>query len=208
MNVEEHTRRKEAPLGGSVAMRQTVALAAKRYKSSWVDLGKLLVQVRDQALYEEWGFASFEAYCLSELHIRRQTALKLTRNFSFLDKHEPERMQQADVVERAPAFEVVEVLAQAEERGQLSAQEYKSVRDSIWSQDRPVSELRREVAEKFPAPDPEPLSGGAALRRLVGLAKKLAAEVHGTKQVPKAVGARVEAVVEELEALLAGQAEA
>ncbi len=189
-------------------MRQTVVLAAKRYKSSWVDLGKLLVQVRDQAMYEEWGFPNFEAYCLAELRIRKQTAMKLTRNFSFLDKHEPERMQGSDIVERAPAFEVVEVLAQAEERGQLSAQEYKSIRDSIWNQERPVSELRREVVEKFPPPEPEPLSGGAALRRLVGLAKKLSAEVHGTKHVPKAVGERVDALVEDLESLLAAKAKA
>lgn len=189
-------------------MRQTVALAAKRYKSSWVDLGKLLVQVRDQALYEEWGFPNFETYCLNELRIRKQTAMKLTRNFSFLDKHEPERMQGTDIVERAPAFEVVEVLAQAEERGQLSAQEYKSIRDSIWNQERPVSELRREVVEKFPPPEPEPLSDGAVLRRLVGLAKKLSSEVHGTRQVPKAVGERVDALVEDLEALLAAKAKA
>lgn len=209
MNVEEHPRRRGSEhSGASGSMRQTVVLAAKRYKSSWVDLGKLLVQVRDQAMYEEWGFPNFEAYCLAELRIRKQTAMKLTRNFSFLDKHEPERMQGSDIVERAPAFEVVEVLAQAEERGQLSAQEYKSIRDSIWNQERPVSELRREVVEKFPPPEPEPLSGGAALRRLVGLAKKLSAEVHGTKHVPKAVGERVDALVEDLESLLAAKAKA
>lgn len=209
MNVEEQPRRRGSEhSGASGSMRQTVVLAAKRYKSSWVDLGKLLVQVRDEAMYEAWGFPNFDAYCLAELRIRKQTAMKLTRNFSFLDKHEPERMQGSDIVERAPAFEVVEVLAQAEERGQLSAQEYKSIRDSIWNQERPVSELRREVAEKFPPPEPEPLSDGAALRRLVGLAKKLSAEVHGTRHVPKAVGERVDALVEDLESLLAAKAKA
>ncbi len=208
MNVEEQPRRRHGPEGGGAALRQTVALAAKRFKSSWVDLGKLLVQVRDQGLFEEWGFPNFEAYCLAELRIRKQTAMKLTRNFSFLDKHEPEQMQREDIVERAPAFEVVEVLAQAEERGQLSAQEYKSIRDSIWNQDRPVSELRREVVEKFPPPEPPPLAEGVALRRLVGLAKKLSAEVHATKQVPKAVAERVDAVVEDLEALVEAKAKA
>ncbi len=210
MNADEQTRR-DRHFDGAVSaasMRQTVALAAKRYKSSWVDLGKLLVQVRDQALYEAWGYPNFEGYCLGELRIRKQTAMKLTRNFSFLEKHEPQEMQSADIVERAPAFEVVEVLAQAEERGQLSAQEYKSIRDSIWNQERPVSELRREVVEKFPPPEPEPLSHGAALRRLVGLAKKLSAEVHSTKHVPKAVGERVDALIEDLEALVAQKAKA
>jgi hypothetical protein len=43
---------------------------------------------------------------------------------------------------------------------------------------------------------------------LVGLAKKLSAEVRGTKQVPKAVAERVDAVVEDLEAVLAAKAKA
>ncbi|RKH16283.1 hypothetical protein D7V77_37515, partial [Corallococcus sp. CA041A] len=137
--------------------RHTVLLAAKRFKSTWAELGKLLVQVRDEAKYEEWGHASFEAYCLKELHIKKQTALKLTRSFSFLAKHEaPEELQQHEFPEKAPAFEVVEVLADAEERGQLSPTEYKSLRDSIWSPEKSPTELKKEFAERFPRPPPEP----------------------------------------------------
>ena len=70
-------RRSQRPPG---TFRHTVLLAAKRFKSTWAELGKLLVQVRDEAKFEEWGYASFEAYCLKELHIQKQTALKLTRS--------------------------------------------------------------------------------------------------------------------------------
>lgn len=40
--------------------RHTVLTAAKRFKSTWAELGKLLVQVRDEAKFEEWGYPSFE----------------------------------------------------------------------------------------------------------------------------------------------------
>src|SRR6476660_1901711 len=87
--------------------RHTVLVAAKRFKSTWAELGRLLVQVRDEAKYEEWGYDSFEGYCLKELHIRKQTALKLTRSFSFLARHEsPETLKDKEFPERAPAFEV------------------------------------------------------------------------------------------------------
>src|SRR5690606_22646312 len=121
------------------SFRHTVLLAARRFKSSWVELGKLLSQVRHEGLYEEWGYGTFEAYCLGELRIKKQTADKLTRNFNFLEKHEPQVMHTPELAEAAPAFEVVEVLASAEERGQLSANEYKSVRDAIWNQEKPTS---------------------------------------------------------------------
>lgn len=182
------------------SLRHTVVLCSKRFKSSWVELGKLLVQVRDQALFEEWGYPSFEGYCLAELRIRKQTALKLTRSFGFLDRHEPSAMRQPQVAETAPPFEVVEVLAQAEERGQLSAQDYKSIRDSIWNAERPTSELRRELVDRF-APPPPQESSGVELKRCVGLAKKLVGELKGA-EVPKGTVERAAALVEELEELV------
>ncbi len=198
--VETHARApsKEVPPG---SLRHTVILTAKRFKSSWVELGKMLVQVRDQALFEEWGYPSFESYCLAELKIRKQTAYKLTRSFGFLDRHEQDAVRQPDITEVAPPFEVVEVLAQAEERGQLSAQEYKSIRDSIWNQERPPSEMRRELTERFPPPAPEAPTGDQLVKRHVSLAKKLALELQGNKKVPRAIVERALALVEDLEGL-------
>lgn len=190
------------------SLRHTVLLAARRFKSSWVELGKLLAQVRHEGLFQEWGYPNFEAYCLSELRIKKQTADKLTRNFGFLEKHEPQVMKTPELAEAAPAFEVVEVLAQAEERGQLSAQEYKSIRDSIWNQEKPTSELRRDLVERFPAPPPEKPEGSAELKRLWGLAKKLSAELHANRKVPAAIRERADALAQDLEELVAAKAEA
>lgn len=184
------------------SFRQTVQLAAKRFKSSWVELGKLLTKVLNEGLYEQWGFPSFETYCLSELRIKKQTAMKLTRNFNFLEKHEPQVMKTPELAEAAPAFEVVEVLAQAEERGQLSASEYKSIRDSIWNQERPTSELRRELVEKFPAPEPK-VNDTAEFKRLWGLSKRLHAELAANKKVPQAIAERAKALADDLEELAA-----
>jgi len=195
----------EVPPG---SFRQTVLLAAKRFKSSWVELGKLLVKVRNEALYEQWGYPSFEAYCLAEVRIKKQTADKLTRNFSFLEKHEPKAMGQEDIVETAPPFEVVQVLADAEDRGQLSAQEYRSIRDSIWNNERPVSELKRDLVEQFPAPEPKGPTDAAQLKRLASWARKLASELEGNKKVPRAVSERAVALAEEVEQLAENKAEA
>ena len=93
---------------------------------------------------------SFEAYCTGELHIRRATAEKLLRSYGFLRRHERE---ESEASERAPAFEVVTVLADAEERGQLTERDYARVRDSIWDPGRTPAELRRELTERFPVPE-------------------------------------------------------
>ncbi len=189
------------------SLRQTVLLAAKRFKSSWVELGKLLAKVRNDGTFQDWGYPSFETYCLSELRIKKQTADKLTRNFGFLEKHEPQVMRTPELAEAAPAFEVVEVLAQAEERGQLSASEYKSIRDSIWNQEKPTSELRRELVDKFPAPEVKVDSTGE-LKKLWATSKRLAAELHSNRKVPAAIRERADALASDLEELVAAKAEA
>ncbi|MCP3100388.1 hypothetical protein LZ198_16080 [Myxococcus sp. K15C18031901] len=189
--------------------RHTVLLAAKRFKSTWAELGKLLVSVRDEAKFEEWGYPTFEAYCLKELHIKKQTALKLTRSFSFLAKHEDEEELKAqEFPEKAPAFEVIEVLADAEERGQLSPTEYKSLRDSIWSPEKSPTELKKEFTERFPKPPPEPPSDSLQVRKLASMARKLASELAGCRKIPNAVAERAAALADDVEELASGVTDA
>ncbi|HLT30115.1 MAG TPA: hypothetical protein VK013_08725 [Myxococcaceae bacterium] len=203
MSTAEAQMRQLAESLPTGTLRHEVLTSARRFKTTWVELGRLLIQVRDQASYEAWGFSSFEAYCLKELHIRKATALKLTRSFSFLDRHEPEQVRDPVSQERAPAFEVVEVLADAEERGQLSADEYASIRDSIWDPDRPPTAVKRELTERFPKPPPPPLPEDLQLKRLAQAARKLARELSEVQGVPPAVAERAGALAEDVEELMA-----
>lgn len=181
--------------------RHTVLSAARRFKSTWVELGKLLVQVRDEALYEAWGYPGFEQYCLAELRIKKATVAKLTRSYSFLDRHEPAAVRQPSEERQPPPFEVVEVLAQAEERGQLSAEDYRSVRDAIWGEDRPVSALKRELSERFPAPPPT-LSEEARGEKVVALARRLAEALSTEKKVPAELAERAWSLADAVAAAL------
>ena len=183
---------------GTRSFRRTVLLAARRFKSTWFELGKLLVRVRDEAKYEEWGFETFESYCAKELHIRRQTALKLTRSFSFLAKHEPTPVLSEVGTQRAPAFEVVRVLSEAEDRGQLTNAEYRAIRDSIWDPDRSPSELKRELSQRFPRPLGE---GRSDLGRLAHAARRLAEDLKASSRIPRSVSQLAAALAQELEKL-------
>src|SRR6478609_6398562 len=78
------------------SLRHTCLLAARRFKSTWAELGKLLVKVRASGEFEQWGYPTFDAYCSGELHIRKATADKLTRSYSFLEKHEPKAVTRED----------------------------------------------------------------------------------------------------------------
>jgi len=183
------------------AFREEVQHAARTFKTSWTGLAKVLTRVRDEALWEGWGFASFEAYCGKELRIRKATALKLTRSWSFLDRHERSWTPDAEDAPPAPAFEVVEVLAEAEERGALGAAEYRSIRDSIWDPERPVAAVRRELNERFPRPAAEPPPTEVRLGQLARSALRLAEELRECRGVPASVRTQADDLAAVVEAL-------
>jgi hypothetical protein len=184
------------------SFRHEVLETARRFKSTWFELGKRLAKVRDEALFEGWGYRSFEAYCQKEIRIRKSTADKLTRTFAFVARHEPELARNDDPPPHAPAFEVVEVLASAEDRGQLSAQEYRSIRDSIWNPESSQAQLRRELTDRFPRP-PEPEGTQGNVRRLAQAARRLAQELGASRKVPAVIAERASALADDLEELAA-----
>ncbi|HZW90990.1 MAG TPA: hypothetical protein VFF12_18065 [Myxococcaceae bacterium] len=190
----------EASASGD-AFREEVLRAARTFKASWTGLARVLTRVRDEGLWESWGFPTFDAYSTRELHIRKATALKLTRSWSFLDRHERSWKPEAPDARPAPAFEVVEVLAEAEERGALDADEYRSIRDSIWDPDRPVAAVRRELTERFPRPAAEPAPAEVRLGQLARTARRLAEELRVCRGVPASVRTQADDLAAAVESL-------
>jgi hypothetical protein len=183
------------------AFREEVLRAARTFKASWTGLARVLTRVRDEGLWESWGFPSFEAYCTRELHIRKATAEKLTLSWKFLDRHERSWKPEAPDARPAPAFEVVKVLAEAEERGVLDADEYRSIRDSIWDPDRPAAAVRRELSERFPRPAAEPAPAEVRLGQLARTARRLAEELRVCRGVPASVRTQADDLAAAVESL-------
>ena len=184
------------------SLRHQVLQTAQRFKSSWVELGALLVRVRNEGAWEDWGFKTFEDYCSKELRIKRQTALKLTNSYAFLARHERslfDTEQPPAPQQDAPAFEVVSVLAGAEQRGQLSDRDYRELRERIWDDSEKPAQIARELAQRYPEPPKPPPAPDLVLRRLALAARKLAADLKGCKRVPEAVAHRAEALAADVE---------
>lgn len=185
----------------SVDFRARVLESARRFKASWVELAAHLAKVKEEGLWEEWGYSTFETYCSKELRIKRTTAQKLVASYGFLARREPRALSDQSLRQRAPSFEVIEVLARAEERGQLDDEVYSEVRDSLWERPVDAARMKRELARRFPAPEPPPPPVDLELRRFAMQARKLARELGGSPRIPRAISERAVALAEDLEEL-------
>src|SRR5512146_709653 len=128
------------------SMRRRVLECARRFKSSWVELGRMLSQVRRESLWREWGYPSFDAYCGKELFIRKQTAEKLTMSYGFIETHEPELVRE-DASRPPPAFEVIDVLSRAEAAGRLSDDGWREMRENVLERPITPAALSRELTD-------------------------------------------------------------
>ena len=169
------------------SLRRKVLESARRFKASWVDLGRMLAQVRREESWSEWGHSSFEEYCTKELFLRRATAEKLALSYGFLERHEPE-MARARDVRSAPPFEVIEVLSRAEAAGRMDGETWGELRGGVLDGEAGRNEVNRAIAERFgPAPRPSAPTPEERLARIAGAASRLADACEGEKEIPPAL---------------------
>ncbi len=197
--AESLAARAEALPPGST--RRQVIEGARRFKAAWVEFARLLSEVRRGELWREWGYPSFDRYCSSELFIRKATAEKLTASYGFLERHEP-RLAQGLGEEKAPPFEVIEVLSRAEAAGRLSADGWRELRDEVIERPPTPAAMARALTEKFGEPPRPPRpSREERLARLAASARRVAEACAAEGAVPKATTARAQALADELERL-------
>jgi hypothetical protein len=183
------------------SLRRRVLEGAQRFKSAWVEFGRLLAEVRRKDLWRGWGHPSFERYCTKELFIRPATADKLTASFAFLERHEPD-LARARGEARAPPFEVIEVLSRAEAAGRLSDAGWRELREEVLERPPTPAAVGRKLAEKFgPAPRPPSPTRAERVARLAAVARRLADGCADENAIPRPVAERAEALAREIGAL-------
>jgi len=89
--------------------RYEVLDKAKRFKSSWVELGEKLLQVSTKGFFREWGYQDFEEYCVQEIRIKRGTAIKLTMAYRFMEKEEPQLLSAREELKPLPDYRSIEL---------------------------------------------------------------------------------------------------
>ncbi|HET6440104.1 MAG TPA: hypothetical protein VFG59_18725 [Anaeromyxobacter sp.] len=184
--------------------RRRVLEGAQRFKSAWVDFGRLLSEVRRKELWRGWGYPSFERYCRQELFIQAATADKLTRSYGFLERHEPE-LARVRGQGRAPPFEVIEVLSRAEAAGRLPEGGWRELREEVLERPPSAAGLNKKLTARWGSPPPPPARPeGDRLARLAAAARRLAEACGEEPALPAALARRAADLAGEIEALLDG----
>jgi len=153
--------------------RYRILSSAKQFKSSWVDLGQQLQEVRRDRLYAQWGYECFEDYCSREIRIRRQTADKLTMAYHYLEQKTPTLISEDRNLSPLPDFRSIDLLRQADADTKFSHEQQQELHNAVFEGNlshptiaKRFKEISMEVADESVRQHAEFKSALSAARRL------------------------------------------
>ena len=118
--------------------RAEVIARARRFKASWLELAEVLTGVKRSGRWKDWGYESFEAYTKGELHIRPETAEKLTGSYAFLKRRAPAVITRDGITEPIPSYQAVDFLRRAEASDAAPRDAVEAIRRRVLDEAAPV----------------------------------------------------------------------
>lgn len=180
--------------------RYEVLDKAKRFKSSWVELGEKLLQVSSKGRFREWGYQTFEEYCVQEIRIKRGTAEKLTMAYRFMEKEEPQLLSAREELKPLPDYRSIDLLRKAKEEKGFSEEEYGDLRKSVVEEERSHPTVLKKFKEV--AALREEVNPLAPLKASISAARRLDSSLRGMIDPPALFLEQVGGIIRHLEAEL------
>jgi hypothetical protein len=204
----DDTNISNVPVSPDEATVRAMALqSAKNFKACWKDLAKSLAIVWKEKFYKDWGYQTFDAYTAKEIRIRKHTALKLINSYQFLEKEEPQYLNDSDsntsYSSDTPTFEAVNTLRLAKRK--LDDQDYEAVKKDMFEKNRDIQEVKKDLTalirqRKDTDPEEERKKHNELiLKRTLGTLKSLKQEVEMLKLLPGPIIKDISAVITAIE---------
>jgi hypothetical protein len=194
------------------SLRYQTLQSARRFKTSWIELGQYLQTVWRDKHYKSWGYASFESYCSREIAIKHSTALKLLRSYYFLEREEPSylktRLDDSEKVVKLPSCDSVDILRLAKDKKGLAEKDYKTLRYKVLDKGEEAKEVRSElksILESYPEADSEEgkrKKQQVTVKRLLGTLKNLRAEIEDSGILSKKLAREIDQLIAKIESEL------
>ncbi|MCK4912441.1 MAG: hypothetical protein KAS05_01820 [Candidatus Omnitrophica bacterium] len=180
------------------AVRAQVKKATLDFKNSWRNLAQALYTVYKDKLYRNWGYEKFDRYTEKEVHIRKHTAMKLIRSYTFLESEEDSlcltNESESDSVADKPSLtlEAADILRKAKKS--LDQGDYEKVKKDIIGGGKESKEVKKDltalIMKRRKDVNPEEVRTKhrqIAINRFLGLLKAFKNEIEVLKILPGSV---------------------
>jgi hypothetical protein len=191
------------------SIRHRILRDARAFKTSWISLGRSLFAVWRDKLYKEWGFEEFETYIRKEIGIKKPTALKLVRSYSFLETKEPAYLKKTEEegfnAAKIADYGSVDVLRRADNSRDIDREDYSKLKTYVLEEGKDEKDVRKDLTTMIkqakgvsPAEERE-RRRTAVLKRFVGQLKATKKQILVSGGLPEDLLKEVDSVIIRIE---------
>ena len=193
-------------------VRIHVRKATLDFKNSWRTLAGALHTVYKDKLYRNWGYEKFDRYTEKEVHIRKHTAMKLIRSYTFLESEKEslylsDESEDSSLVDKPSlTLETTDILRKAKKS--LDQGDYEKVKKEIIGGGKESKEIKKDltalIMKRRKDVNPEEVRTKhrqIAINRFLGLLKAFKNEIEVLKILPGNVASDIEKLVKTIERL-------
>lgn len=177
--------------------RAEVLRRTRRFKASWLELAEALTEVRRAGKFHAWGYDDFQAYVKKELHLRPETAEKLTASYSFLNRRAPHVLRRDGVQDKIPSFEAVEFLRKVEEKEDAPIEDVADVRKRVLEDGASVTSLAKQYGPKLFPVEPA-VKKERDTAQLKQTATRLRELLERSEGAPRGLGTELKSLLDKL----------
>jgi len=192
------------------AVRAQVKKATLDFKNSWRNLAQALHTVYKDKLYRNWGYEKFDRYTEKEVHIRKHTAMKLIRSYTFLESEEEslylanDSENNSSETKPSLTLESTDILRKAKKS--LDKDDYEKVKKDIIGGGKESKEVKKDltalIMKRRKDVNPEEVRTKhrqIAINRFLGLLKAFKTEIEVLKILPGNVAEDIEKLLKTIE---------
>ncbi len=191
-------------------VRYKLLVALRMFRSSWVELGRLLTEVAYGGDYKDWGYDDFEIYSARELGLKKPTVNKLMISYRYMQKKEPERLTSHEdwdgtgAPPEVPDYQTVELLHKANENDNIDNEQKQRFHQLAFDEHAEEGILRKEIRDAIVTATDGNMSEERARSRELGDIKRtcyvLRKKLADSRCVPMGLRERFEVLLSEIEA--------
>lgn len=164
-------------------IRQEALDANKRHKSSWLKLGKLLLDISVSKEFTDWGFGDFSEYIKHELGITKKTASDMMTAYEYVKSNEPGVLNTIESTGEAvyvPDYHTICQLQKAHEKDEIGGDVAESLHSKLFDENQDDKEVAKEIRERS-KPETNPMDEiRAEVKTIKSLSRRLDNKLHNT----------------------------
>jgi len=193
------------------SMRYQALFAVRKFRTSWLELGRHLTEIAYGGDYKQWGFEDFETYVAQELGLKKPTVRKLMVSYQYMQKHANQIVADTDAAgeeqppPHMPDYKTVEVLNNLRARVDVDQQEKDRFHNQAFDASINEDELRKEMRVRMATVDGNGIDSAdvvaTELKSVKRAAQALRRKISECRLVPEGMRERLERLLAEIEAL-------